>query len=148
MSIESEPNKESVEKPEFLFHGSIGAGIELLEPRKRYTPSAGVPERVYASGNPAFAAAHSFPWSSDEGIDLRIEDGKLILMVPRRLASRLEQPVSIYRLPSEYFEFTEEESMKLTYHSVTPVAPIEAMPFDSVTEAVEHFGGMVEILEE
>jgi hypothetical protein len=58
------------EKPPILYHGTITPNIELFKPRKRYTPSSDSGPRVYASGNPAFAAAHSFPWHSGEGVRL------------------------------------------------------------------------------
>lgn len=56
----------------FFYHGSSTDGINRLEPRLRYTPGEELdsPASIYASDLPAFAAAHSFPWSSDEGIDL------------------------------------------------------------------------------
>lgn len=148
MTFESNNSVESKEKPKFLYHGSVTPGIALLEPRKRFVPRAGVPERVYASPHPAFAVAHAFPWSSDEGIDLSLEGDTLVLSVPKGLVQRLEQPIYLYKIPSENFSFTTEESMQMTYHSELPAAPEEVVRFDSVIKAMEYFGGTVRILED
>jgi len=121
--------------------------IEEFEPRKRYTPGvADVPPRIYASGNPAFAAAHSFPWSSDEGVDLSLENGQVLLRVPERIKSRLDQPVYIYTFDPDSFSHTSEEKMEETYHSEQKVKPHQVVQFRSVTEAVSYFGGVVEVV--
>lgn len=64
-----------VSNPMKLYHGTLTDNIELLEPRLRYTPGEeeDSPAGIYATDDPAFAAAHAFPWSSLEGIDLHYE---------------------------------------------------------------------------
>ncbi|MBL7045870.1 MAG: hypothetical protein ISR99_02480 [Parcubacteria group bacterium] len=136
-----------LEKPDSLYHGTNDGGIESFEPRKRYTPNGfDVPPRVYATANPAFAAAHSFPWMSSEGVDLSIDDGNVLLSVPEHIKHRLDQEVFIYKLSSDSFENTSEEATGETFHSEEKVQPQEVIKFGSVTEAVEHFGGKVEII--
>jgi hypothetical protein len=144
--MESPRSPERNEKPAFVYHGSVTGDITEFEPRRRYVPGgADVPPRVYAAPNPAFAAAHSFPWSSDEGIDLSIESGQVVLQIPKELESRLQQPVFIYTLPGEPFELTSEETTGETMHAEEPVIPKTVFHFTSVREAIEHFGGRVEI---
>lgn len=145
--MEPQPKTASAEKTEFVYHGSITGDIEEFEPRKRYVPGgADVPPRVYATINPAFAAAHSFPWSSDEGIDLRIEGDKVTLCIPAQYKDRLNQPVFIYKIKGDLFSKTTEEATGETLHAEESVRPEEVQEFASVTEALEHFGGAVEIL--
>lgn len=146
--METEKNfQPKPEKLAIVYHGSVSGDIQEFEPRKRFTPSgADVPPRVYATPNPAFAAAHSFPWSSDEGIDVTFKDGQTILVIPEEHRDRLNQPVFIYELSGDNFELTEEEETGETYHSVSGVVPDEVRSFSSVTEAVEHFGGRIKIV--
>jgi hypothetical protein len=60
---------------EFLYHGSTVQGLKTLEPKKRFTPAGAIDySAIYASRSPAFAICHSFPWSSDEGIDIETKD--------------------------------------------------------------------------
>ncbi len=135
------------EKPALLFHGTITPNLQEFEPRKRYTPQgADVPPRIYATGNPAFAAAHSFPWSSDEGVELYVKNGKVLLLVPERLKARLNQEVTIYSFDSNNFNFTKEETFGETYHTEEKAKSQGMQSFNSVTEAVEYFGGVVEII--
>lgn len=137
------------EKPELLFHGSDVADIENLEPRKRFTPAGkDVPERIYAGDNPAFAAAHSFPWGSAEGFRLSVEEGKVVFEVPKKFKDRLTKKVYIYKLPSEKFEITTEEETGHTFHSQEAVKPIGVEEFESVQDAIEHFGGIVSYIED
>jgi hypothetical protein len=132
---------------QFVYHGSVTSDITEFEPRKRYTPSGtDVLPRIYASPNPMFAAAHSFPWSSDEGIDVTFDNGKTILVVPEQHKDRLNQPVYIYKIDSTSFELTEEEKTGETYHSNKAVTPTAMTSFNSVIEAIEHFGGRVKIV--
>ncbi len=145
--FEHTASPEEKEKPSFLFHGSISGDIMEFEPRKRYTPRGlDVPPRVYATGIPAFAAAHSFPWHSGEGVQLSIEEGTVVLKVPENIQSRLAQRVSIYTFDSATFSTTEEDVLGETYHTEESVKPKEVISFNSVTEAMEHFGGRIEII--
>ena len=43
----------------YLYHGTSVTNIDVLEPRKRYTPGneKNSPECIYATDDPAFAAA-------------------------------------------------------------------------------------------
>ena len=132
-------------KPEFLYHGSNVPNIEAIEPRKRYTPSSSpdVPERVYAGDLPAFAAAHAFPWGSNEGFVLSIEGGKVVFKVPFKFKSRLMQEIYLYKIPSDKFELTSGEGTGHTYHSQGVINSVETQKFNSVQDAIEHFGGEV-----
>jgi hypothetical protein len=134
---------EQKEKPEILYHGSNVPKIEVIEPRKRYTPGGrNVTERIYAGDLPAFAAAHSFPWGSGEGFDLTIENGKVIFKVPSKFRNCLMQKVYLYKVSSDKFEQTEGEGTGHTYYSREAIRPSEETDeFDSVQEAIEHFGG-------
>lgn len=138
------PNQEQIK---FVYHGSTAGNITEFEPRKRYTPNGlDVPARVYASPNPAFAAAHSFPWSSDEGIDVTFDEGKTVLVVPEKFKDKLEQKVYIYKIDGSNFKPTKEEGTGETYHSEEHVSPQETIAFESVTSAIEYFGGHVHII--
>jgi hypothetical protein len=129
---------------ELYYHGSITDGIEILEPRLRYTPERNAPPSVYASDLPAFAASHSFPWATREGVDLNVlEDLSVVLEVPQSLAGRLNVKTYIYVVDSGPFTLVESETSGRTYRSIEPVPVIQKLAFASVTEAVEHFGGKV-----
>jgi len=144
--MESPRKSESIETPEFVYHGSVTGGIDTFEPRKRYVPGgADVPPRVYATINPAFAAAHSFPWSSDEGIDLKIEGQKVFLCIPVQYKERLNQQVFIYKIKGSSFVQTLEELTGETWHTEESVTPEEVQQFNSVTEALEYYGGTVRV---
>lgn len=135
-----------------LYHGSQADNIEMLEPRKRYTPGE-IPNSpaIYASDDPAFAAAHAFPWSSSEGIDLYYdhEDGDVkehvVLEVPEHLLSRLEKPVFIYQVSSEKFESLNIPPYGHNYRSLEATKCIAKQRFDTVIEAIHYFGGTVKI---
>lgn len=62
-----------------IYHGTTRKDLQVIKPFKRYTPGGedvadSIPPRIYATYNPAYAAAHSFPWSSDDGVDISIVD--------------------------------------------------------------------------
>lgn len=140
-------NVETKEKPKFLYHGTTVQNIDELEPREDITPQGEkMGKCIYTTPNPAFAAAQSFWWVTSEGVKLFTRDGQVVLKVPEALQGRLHQPVSIYTLSSESFEKTDRDTMKLTYISRIPVKPDNEQKFASVIEAVEHFGGIVEII--
>ena len=133
--------------PKFLYHGTVTANIEEFEPRKRFTTGeADVPPRIYATDRPDFAVMHAFPWSSDEGIDIVERDGKLYLQIPKQLKERLNQPIYVYKLSGDGFVLTEEEETGNTYHCEEPRIPESVERFDSVTDAVHHYGGVVEFI--
>jgi|688.fasta_scaffold13350_5 hypothetical protein len=134
----------------FLYHGSDTPGIVQLDPRQRFTPGneKEVPASVYATSDPAFAAAHAFPWSSSEGIDLYYgenENGekKVCLEVPKVIFERLNKPVSIYTLDGKGFTWLKEELSGKTYISLCSVKCIQELRFNSAKEAIEFFGGKV-----
>lgn len=138
--------------PPFLYHGSAAANIDTFEPRKRYTPGneKNSPESIYATDDPAFAAAHAFPWSSNEGINLYYDADEekkgqpcVHLEVPGSLYERLNQPVYIYKLDSHSFNWVQEEIVGRTYRSLESVKSLGCQRFSTVVEAVEIFGGKV-----
>ncbi len=135
---------------EILYHGSSTDGIERLEPRLRYTPEEELdsPAGIYATDLPAFAAGHSFPWSSDEGINLDIIEGIVIMEVPQSMLDRLECDIYIYTVSSELFTLVENESTGHTYRATQPVDCLDKMSFQNVKEAIEYYGGQVIILED
>lgn len=137
--------------PGEFYHGSMTDGIACLEPRLRYTPGgeSNAPPAVYASDLPAYAAAHSFPWATREGVDLYITDDlEVILEVPRAIAERLQKNTYIYCVDSALFSLVECETSGHTYRALTPVPVIRKIPFNSVVEAVEYYGGQVIIKED
>ena len=100
---------------DFLYHGSATSGIRLLEPRKRFTPAGKIEyAAVYASTHPIIAAVHSFPWTSDEGIDFEIVGEKVTLIIPDLLKDRLQQSVSIYKVSAEKSQHTSEDETGYT----------------------------------
>jgi hypothetical protein len=128
-----------------LYHGSTTQNIKVLEPRKRFTPAGKIDfDAIYASPLPAFAAAHSFPWSSEEGIGLDVNRDKVVLSVPMKFADRVYVPVSIYKLSSDDFEQTKEEETGFTWHTTKNAPVIEEQKYGSVMEAIKQLGGEIE----
>lgn len=133
---------------ESIYHGTTQKDLQVIKPFKRYTPggenvAGSIPPRIYATYNPAYAVAHSFPWPSDDGVDIVTEDNIVTVVVPKNKKRVLEQSVCIYTLPDDIFTYTKEEEMGLTYHSTQEIVPIDCQCFDSVTAAMEHFGGTI-----
>lgn len=134
-----------------IYHGTTQKDLQVIKPFKRYTPGGEdiadyIPPRIYATYNPAYAVAHSFPWSSDDGMDISIVDGIVTIVVPSNKQSVLKQEVCIYTLPDDTFEFTDEEEMGLTYHSTEVIKPLQCQCFQSVTEAMEKIGGKIKLI--
>lgn len=133
----------------YLYHGSLTGDIEILEPRKRSTPGgeSHSPEAIYATDDPAFAAAHAFfPWSSD--IDLYYkenEDGVEVvhLEVPEEIASRLNQITYIYKVSSHTFKFLEFDQTGHNFRTTEKVECIGHESFKNITDAVQKYGGKV-----
>ena len=66
-----------------LYHGSTTQHIKVLEPRQRYTPQGKIEyAAIYATPLTAYAASHSFPWSTDEGVKLDVVDGIVEMSIP------------------------------------------------------------------
>jgi hypothetical protein len=125
----------------YLYHGSTIQDIKRLEPRKRYTPQGKVDySAIYATPLQAYAAAHSFPWSTDEGVELDVNENVVNLAIPKSFKERLQVPISIYKLSSEGFEHTEEELTGYTWHTVNPVEVIEEVKYASVEIALKELG--------
>lgn len=125
----------------YLYHGSITQNIKILEPRKRYTPQGKIDySAIYATSLPAYAAAHSFPWSTDEGVRLDVCENSVDLSIPKSLKDRLQVPISIYKLSSEGFEHTKEELTGYTWHTIHPVEVIEEIRYPSVEIALKELG--------
>lgn len=136
-------------EPLYFYHGSSVDGIACLEPRLRYTPGeeSDSPASVYASDLPAFAAAHSFPWSSDEGIDLYIHEQTVIMEIPVALSDRLHRTTYIYMVDGNPFSLVECDATGHTFRTTSPVECLEQVSFQSVLEAIEYYGGHVIIKE-
>lgn len=134
-------------EPTFFYHGSATDGIECLEPKLRYTPGNELasPPSVYASDLPAFAAAHSFPWSSSEGIQLYVEGTTVIMEISTKIYERLQRKVYIYTVDSSLFSRVESELTGHTFRATIPVECLEKQSFQSVVEAIEYYGGQVVI---
>ncbi len=139
---------ESKEKPAFLYHGTTSFDVKKFEPRRRSTPGIymdqEVPEAIYAGDDPAYCAAHSFPWSSNEGFQLGFIDGKVVFIVPDELKDRLNVKVYVYKMPSDAFEeLGDVEPKGHNFWSKQIVTPTSYEEFNSVSEAIEHYGGEV-----
>ena len=142
---------------EFMYHGSRTAGLTELLPRRDTHPHAepDAPAAVYAGIDAAYCAAHAFPGTSLDGVEIgfqsRSEEGRLLnepvtLSVPSALALHLDTPVTIYKLPAEPFELQSQISPAgSNFRSLSAVPVLEALNFPSVTAAVEAFGGSVVI---
>lgn len=129
---------------DYLYHGSTVSDIKILEPRKRYTPANKIEfEAIYASPNPGFAIAHSFPWTSNEGFDVETRTDTIELIVPKVFKDRLDVPVYLYKVLSEKFIHTKEERTGLTYHSIEPVTVVEVKGYESVEAAMKDAGGVI-----
>lgn len=139
-----------------LYHGSQTDNIEVLEPRTRYTPGTekDSPAGIYASEDPAFAAAHAFPWSSAEGVNLYYDSDEnnssqhVILEVPKSVEARLEQPIIIYEVDAKNFELLNIPPAGHNFRSLEAVKCLAKKRFENVKEAVQHYGGVVRILPE
>lgn len=141
----------NIKPSRYIYHGTTKQNLEVIKPFKRYTPGGenvanSIPARIYATYNPAYAVAHSFPWSSNDGVDIVIKNDIVTVMVPRDKKEVLNQAVCVYSLPNDAFSFTTEEDMGLTYHSTEEVVPTDSKYFESVTKAIEHFGGKIELI--
>lgn len=130
-----------------FFHGSHTDNIATLEPRYRYVPGGDTapPPAVYATDIPAYAAAHAFPWSTDEGVDLYLLEGRVMLEVPKSLEGRLKEPIFIYTVPATTFSAVTSDEMGHNFRSTQPVQCIAKQRFESVTEAVTSLGGIVKV---
>ena len=129
---------------DYLYHGSVTPNIKILEPRKRYTPQGINLSAIYATPLPAFAAAHAFPWSTDEGIDLDVVDGKVILIVPEKIKERLGVQAYIYKVSAEKFEHTKDDVTGYTYHTISPTEVISVEEFETIEQAIQKLGGEVQ----
>ena len=131
----------------FLYHGSATSGIKILEPRKRFTPAGKIEyAAIYASTLPLIAAVHSFPWTSDEGIDFDILEKEITLAIPDSLKDRLQKPISIYEVSAKRFRHTAEDETGYTRHSIEPVEVLEENKYTSVIEAFKELGGEIKLI--
>jgi len=131
-----------------LYHGSATPALTEIEPRSRFIPvgvsEAHWPALVYASSIPAFAAAHAFPWSTNEGFELSVSGvGCVTLSVPRQHQQRLQCPAYLYAVPADSFVATVSGGSSHTYHSDAPVQVLSCTPFRTVEEAIKSHGGMI-----
>jgi len=144
-------------KPVFLYHGSATSGIEVLEPRRRRVPGTDMdaPSAVYASDDAAFAAGFGFSWGSNEGgiwhgYTTNDEGGLVVcMMVSTTQQHKLEQPVSVYKVSSDSFELMPHvPPCGRNYRSWVAVRCLAEESFTSVTAAIEHYGGIVKVIDE
>jgi hypothetical protein len=131
-----------------LYHGSATPALTEIEPRSRFIPvgvsEAHWPALVYASDIPAFAAAHSFPWSTNEGFELSVSGvGRVTLSVPPQHQQRLQCPAYLHAVPADSFVSTVSEGSGHTYHSDAPVQVLSCTRFRTVEEAIKSHGGIV-----
>lgn len=134
-----------------IYHGTIQKDLVTIKPFKRFTPGGedladAIPPRIYATYEPAFAVAHSFPWSSEDGIDIITDGDAVTIVVPKDKQAVLKQAIYIYTLPDSSFSFTTEEETGLTYHSESELVPTEHRCFPSVIKAMEFYGGKIELI--
>jgi hypothetical protein len=136
-----------------LYHGSIVAGLDYLEPRHRYTPGVEKesPEGVYASDDAAFAAGHAFPWQASDGILLGYfsdeKTAQMTLQIPVNMRHLLDQSISVYRVePKDFVVLTDVEPSGRTYRSLERVKCYEERRFESVWEAFTTYGGEIRVV--
>ena len=123
-----------------LYHGSTTPDLKTLEPRKRYTPSNDINyESIYATPIEGYAATHSFPWSTDEGVDLDVIDGKVVMQIPQSMEKRLLTPISIYKISAKNFEHLADEVTGQTWQTIKPCSVISEEKFASVLEAFDKY---------
>jgi hypothetical protein len=133
---------------QYLYHGSTTQNLKRLEPRKRYSPAGKIDySAIYATPLPAYAAAHSFPWSSDEGVGLDVTEKGVELSVPKKMKDRLQVPISIYKLASDGFRYTKEEETGYTWHTIVPVDIIEEKKYPTVETALHELGARLDYAE-
>ena len=129
---------------QFLYHGSPISGLKRLEPHKRFTPAGNIEyHAVYASSLPLVAAAHSFPWTSDEGVDFVVKGESVMLVVPQEIRDRLLQSVSVYTISAITFRHTAEDVSGYTWDSQEVVDVIEEKKYPSVEAAFADLGGSI-----
>ena len=135
----------------YLFHGSTCLGLKELQPFRKTTPGelckTEVPESVYATDQPLAAVMFSFPWRSQEGIDITVFKGTLKIIVPALLEPRLRQPIVVYRLDAKYFSPIPNVSQQIRNFWSQQIVPIEgAEEFADVLSGIQHFGGKFEFI--
>lgn len=69
----------------------------------------------------------------------------VVLEVPKNIEERLNQPIFIYHISSERFELLNIPPYGHNYRSLEPVKCIAKQRFETVIEAITHFGGTVKI---
>jgi hypothetical protein len=125
----------------YLYHGSTTQNLKTLKPRKRYTPQGRIDyAAIYATPLPGFAATHSFPWSSDEGVGLDVGDKKIFFSIPEKLRERLQVPISIYKISDENFQHTKEELTGYTWHTTQTIQVLDEKQYESVEAALRELG--------
>lgn len=136
--------------PQKLFHGSSVFGLTELVPMHRTTPGElrkeDVPASIYATDNRLASVMFSFPWTSQEGIDIQHCDGTLKLLVPQQLASRIENPMVVYEVDGHSFTRIPEVSQLIgNFWSQVPASILDREEFPSVREAILRNGGLLEV---
>ena len=127
-----------------FYHGSSTSNLKKLIPQIRFTPTGGEYKGlVYLTPNKGYACCHAFPWSSDEGFDLDMNDEtrELTFKIPEEHAHRLKIPIYIYEVEgSEYKEMKGSVFTNLDYVSDKEVQIVDATKYSSVKEGLEENG--------
>jgi len=135
---------------DYLYYGTITPDIKEFIPKKRHVPGmrgSNEPAAVHAGDDPAFAAAHAFPWSFDEGINVVYDRDKVVLEMPRALLGRLAEKIYIYKLPKEKFELLRGiEPRGRNYVCYERVQPVGVDAFKSVSDALRYYGAELKVI--
>lgn len=133
--------------PNILYHGTTVANLKILEPRLRHTPESLKGQKrplIYSTPDPLYAAGHAFNWTSDEGIDLFKEEGKIALWIPVCHETKLHVKIFVYEVSADKFKLLEKDDAGCEiYISESSAKIIGVKEFESVYEAFEFYGGKV-----
>jgi hypothetical protein len=96
---------------------------------------------------PAYAVGHGFPWGSEEGFDIDIENEKAVLYVPEKYRNRLNQKIYLYKFSGENFELLEDVTpLGHNFISYASLKPISCEEYSSVEEGMKANGGIVKFI--
>ncbi|MCX6716003.1 MAG: hypothetical protein NT077_03220 [Candidatus Taylorbacteria bacterium] len=72
------------------------------------------------------------------------EDDRVVFVVPEQMKNRLNVEVYVYKFLSDSFDLLKDvEPIGHNYWTQQKIKPVSSERFDSVIEAIEHFGGEV-----
>jgi hypothetical protein len=72
--------------------------------------------------------------------------GFAILIIPNEHESRLQSPVSIYRVEPDSFSMTEKDQSGTTWHSFLHVSVLEENRYPSVADAIFALRGAIRFI--